>query len=250
VWWERQHPQPVMDVRLFRIPSFAAANVVMLLVGFALYSTTQLIPQFAQTLLDYDSLTAGKTLALGGMAAALVMPIAGIAASKVAPRVLVGFGILATGLALLHMATMTGQIAFVDLSLTRVYQSLSLPFLFVSLTTAGYVGVPPDRNNEASAIINLCRNLGGSIGIATATTMFAHREQFHHARLGEWASEIGTRGALLAHDGLASAQRLVDSQAQLLSYLDIFWLFGMIAIAVVPAAFFLKSPPPGQAHGH
>ena len=250
VFWERQHPQPVFDVKLFKVGSFGAANLVMLLVGFTLFSTTQLIPQFAQNLLQYDALAAGQTLALGGMAAALMMPFAGIAATKLPPWLLVSFGLVCTGLALIHTSNLNGQISFFDLSMTRVYQSIALPFLFVSLTTAGYVGIPPDRNNEASAIINLSRNLGGSIGVAAATTELAWRIQFHHERLGESVSTIGARGQQLTQHGLAAAQQLVNVQAQVLSYLDIFYVFGIAALCVVPVAFFLKTPPAGAAHGH
>ena len=250
VWWELQHPQPVFDVKLFKFGSFGAANIVMLLVGFTLFSTTQLIPQFAQNLLQYDALAAGQTLALGGLAAAAMMPLAGITATKLPPWLLVGFGLLCTGFALIHTAYLNGEISFFDLSMTRVYQSLCLPFLFVSLTTAGYVGIPPDRNNEASAIINLSRNLGGSIGVATATTMLAWRIQFHHERIGEQVSTIGARGQQLTHNGLAAAQQIVNGQAQVLSYLDIFYAFGIMALVVTPIALFLKTPAPGEAHGH
>jgi DHA2 family multidrug resistance protein len=250
VLWELQHPQPVFDVRLFKVPSFAAANLVMLLVGFTLFSTTQLIPQIAQNLLQYDALKAGESLALGGLAAAVMMPFAGIVASKAPARWVVGAGLLATGVALIHTSGVNGEISFLDLSMTRVYQSVALPFLFVALTTAAYVGIPPDRNNEASAIVNLSRNLGGSIGVAIATTELAWRTQFHHARLAEQVGSIGPRGESLTQGGLAAAQAIVQGQAQLLSYLDIFWLFGIAALCVIPIALFLKSPPPGQAHGH
>ncbi len=250
VWWEWQHPQPVFDVKLFKVGSFGAANLVMLLVGFTLFSTTQLIPQFAQNLLQYDALKAGQSLALGGLAAALMMPLAGIAATRLPPWLLVGAGLVCTGLALIHTSYLNGQISFYDLSMTRVYQSLCLPFLFVSLTTAGYVGIPPDRNNEASAIINLSRNLGGSIGVAAATTELAWRIQAHHERLGEQVGTIGGRGQQLTQHGLAAAQQLVNTQAQVLSYLDIFYVFGIAALVVTPIAFFLKTPAPGEAHGH
>jgi len=250
VWWELQHPQPVFDVKLFRFGSFGAANLVMLLVGFTLFSTTQLIPQFAQNLLQYDALKAGQSLALGGIAAAVMMPFAGIAATRLPPWLLVGLGLVCTGLALLHTSHLNGAISFYDLSMARVYQSVCLPFLFVSLTTAGYVGIPPDRNNEASAIINLSRNLGGSIGVAVATTELAWRIQAHHERLGEQVSTIGARGQQLTQHGLAAAQQLVNTQAQVLSYLDIFYVFGIAALVVTPIAFFLKTPAPGEAHGH
>jgi DHA2 family multidrug resistance protein len=250
VWWELRHPQPVFDVRLFGVGSFGAANIVMLLVGFTLFSTTQLIPQFAQELLRYDALKAGQSLALGGLAAAVMMPLAGIAATKMPPKVLVALGLVATGFALIHTGYLNGLIGFWDLSLARVYQSWCLPFLFVSLTTAAYVGIPPDRNNEASAIINLSRNLGGSIGVAAATTELAWRTQFHHARISEQVATLGERGHQFAQQGLAATQQAVNAQAQILSYLDIFYIFGVGALCVVPVAFLLKTPPAGAAHGH
>ena len=74
--------------------------------------------------------------------------------------------------------------------MARVYQSVALPFLFVTLTTAGYVGIPPDKNSAASAIINLMRNLGGSVGVSVATTALAWRTQFHHVRLCEHVSRF------------------------------------------------------------
>ncbi|MDB5817176.1 MAG: putative multidrug resistance protein EmrY, partial [Rhizobacter sp.] len=250
VWWELRHPQPVFDVRLFKIKSFAAANVLMFLIGFTLFSTTQLIPQLAQNLLHYDSLKAGQSLALGGVAAVIVMPFAGMAANKLPPKWLIMAAFVVTGFALLHTSGLNANVSFWGLSMTRVYQSVALPFLFVSLTTAAYVGIPPEKNNEASAVINLFRNLGGSVGVAMATTELAWRTQFHHARLAENVSSIGERGAALAHNGLAAAQQLVQSQAQMLSYLDIFWLWGVAAICVAPVALLLKNQPKGVAsHG-
>ena len=249
VWWELHHPQPVFDVRLFRIRSFASANAVMFIAGFTLFSTTQLIPQFAQELLHYDVLEAGKTLAFGGLASALAMPFAGIVASKVQPKWLIGTALIATGFALIHTADLNLQMSFGTLSIARALQAVPLPFLFVSLTSAAYVGIPPDKNSDASAVINLSRNLGGSVGIATATTMLAWRTQFHHLRLGEHVSIFDPQTGMLAHS-LAGAQQLLQTQAQALSYLDIFWAFGMAAILASPIALLLKRIPKGQAHGH
>jgi DHA2 family multidrug resistance protein len=251
VWWERHHPQPVVDVKLFRVRSFAIANLLMFLLGFTLYSTTQLIPQLAQTQLHYDALQAGKALALGGVAAACVMPLAGFASTKVPGKLLLVGAFIVTALAFDYTSTLNADISFHTLSMSRVYQSIALPFLFVTLTTAGYVGVPPDKNSEASAIINLMRNLGGSVGVAAATTALAWRTQFHHVRLAEHVSAIGPdASSLWQPHALAAAQQMVQSQAQLMSYLDIFKLWAVIALCVAPFALLLKNPPKGAAHGH
>jgi len=250
VWWELQHPQPVFDVRLFKVGSFASANMVMFIAGFTLFSTTQLIPQLAQELLQYDVLQAGKTLAAGGIAAAVLMPFAGITASRVQPKWLIGGALITTGLAMIHAAHLNQLMSFWTLSLARAYQAMSLPFLFVSLTSAAYVGIPPAKNSEASAVINLSRNLGGSVGISVANTLLAWRTQFHHVRLGEHFSVLDPRTAAFAHT-LPAAQQLVQPQAQMLSYLDIFWAFGVAAICASPLALLLKRIPKGQpAHGH
>ncbi len=250
VAWELFHPQPVFDVRLFRIRSFTVACFFMFLLGFTIYSTTQIIPQFAQTLLGYDTLQAGKALALGGLTTALVIPMAGVASRKVPSKWLILAAFVVTAVAFFHTARLNLQISFWDLSLARVYQSIALPFLFVTLTTAGYVGVPPDKNGEASAIINLMRNLGGSVGVSMATTAIAWRTQFHHARLSEHVSTLDLPGQSLASLGLAGAQRVVQQQAQGMSYLDVYYLFAIAAICAAPFALILKNPPKGAAGAH
>ena len=249
VWWELRHPQPVFDVRLFKTRSFATACFLMFLLGLTLYSTTQLLPQLAQTLLRYDAFQAGKSLAFGGLTAVLMMPIAGTIGKKVPAKFLLFGAFLATGFAFLHTAHLNLDISFADLSLARVYQSLALPFLFVTLTTAGYVGIAPEKNSEASAIINLMRNLGGSVGVSLATAEVAWRTQFHHARLAEHVSTFELPSRSFA-GGLEAAQRAIQLQAQAMSYFDVYWLFGIVALCVAPIALILKSPPKGAPSAH
>jgi MFS transporter, DHA2 family, multidrug resistance protein len=250
VWWELRHPQPVFDVRLFKTRSFATACVLMFLLGFTLYSTTQLLPQLAQTLLGYNAYDAGKALAMGGVAAVIVMPIAGQIGKKIPGKFVLFAAFTATGFAFLHTAHLNLLMSFSDLSLARVYQSLALPFLFVTLTTAGYVGIPPEKNSEASAIINLMRNLGGSVGVSVATTALAWRTQFHHVRLSDHVSRFDVGPGSFAGIDLAAAQAQVQAQAQSLSYFDVFWLFGVAALIVAPFALILKSPPKGAEGAH
>ena len=82
VVWELFHDEPVVNVRLLAIPSFAISCSVMFLIGFMLISTTQLLPQFSQELLGYDAITAGLTLALGGIATLVLMPVAGLVTGR------------------------------------------------------------------------------------------------------------------------------------------------------------------------
>ena len=247
IWWELQHPQPIIDLRLFKARSFTVACALMFAVGFAFFSTTQLIPQYAQDLLSYNALRAGEALTLGGIAASLVMPIAGTIAQKIRPQLLVFFGFVASGFALLHFAHLNLQIGLSDIAWARVFQSAPLPFLFVTLTTVSYVGLAPEKGVQASAIFNLMRNLGGSVGVSVGQTGVVWRTQFHHARLADHISNFTSLARSLGQISLPAAQSVVQAQAQALSYFDIYWLFGIGAFVIAPLAFLLKSPPKGAA---
>jgi DHA2 family multidrug resistance protein len=250
VLWELRHPQPVFDVTLFKTRSFAVACVLMFMLGFIIYSTTQLVPQLAQTLLNYNALDAGKILTLGGVAAAVLMPVAGFAGKIIAPKYLVFAAFSLCGVVFIYTAHLNLQIAFIDLSLARVYQGIALPFLFVTLTTVGYVGIAPEKNPAASAIINLMRNLGGSVGVSVATTAVVWRTQFHHARLAEHISPLAPLGRSLSGLSARAAQAVVQTQAQGMSYFDVYYLFGVAALVVAPLAFILKNPAKGDASAH
>ena len=76
------------------------------------------------------------------------------------------------------------------LSFARMMQAMWLPFLFIPISSASLVGIPPSLNGDASAMINLMRNLGGSIGISYTTTLLAYRQQFHQSRLMEHITAV------------------------------------------------------------
>jgi len=107
--------------------------------------------------------------------------------------------------------------------------------------------MPPERTNEASALFNLMRNLGGSVGVSFTTTMLQERTQFHHARLAE---HITAYNGFAWNTPLAPINALVQAQAAVMSYLDIFWLLGVLAFLVWPAVLLLPRVPSGAAPAH
>ena len=131
--------------------------------------------------------TAGLTLGVGGIATLVLMPVAGIVTGRlVQPKWLILMALAGTGWALCaERVARSRRSASGTSRWLRVTQVIWLPFLFIPLSAVSYVGVPPDRTNEASAMINLMRNLGGSVGVSFTTTMLQERLQFHHARLAE-----------------------------------------------------------------
>ncbi|KKB63426.1 hypothetical protein WM40_11895 [Robbsia andropogonis] len=233
--------QPIVNLRLFKSRAFAISCTVMFAFGFIINSTTQILPQFTQELLGYDATNAGLTLGLGGLMTVFIMPIAGVVTGRVfQPKWLVMVSLAGTGIALLHTAGLNLNIGFEYVSLSRLYQVIWLPFLFIPLSTVQFVGVPESENNNASALINMTRNLGGSFGVSLVTTELAWREQFHHARLAEHITPYnGFTGSL------RSIASTVEQQASVMSYLDVFIVLGVISLVLAPICFFLPKLPKG-----
>ena len=246
--WELFHPHPVVDVRLLAHRSFGICCGLMFLVGFLLISTTQLLPQLAQSLLDYDATTSGMTLAVGGIATLFLMPISGIVTGRlIQPKWLVLMAVLGTGWAMLSASNLDLSISFWSISATRISQVVWLPFLFIPISAVSYVGLPPNRSNEASALINLMRNLGGSVGVSFVSNMLVERTQFHHERLAEHITAYNGFGW---NTPLAPVDAMVQAQASIMSYLDIFWLLGVLAIVVSPVILLLPRVPKGAVAAH
>ncbi|HVY59970.1 MAG TPA: DHA2 family efflux MFS transporter permease subunit [Xanthobacteraceae bacterium] len=249
---------PIVDIRLLFRRQFGASFVVMLAVGAILFSSTQLLPQLLQTQFQYTALLSGLALMPGGIAMLIMMPIAGQMPKFIQPKYLIVAGMAVVALAMWHMTSLSPGADFGFFSWARVYQMIGLPFLFIPISTAAYDALPPDKTNQAAALINVARNLGGSIGVSMATTILAQRTQFHQSRLVEHLIPSGvnfqqglqqiTEGLL--HQGTAPANakmqaigwlgQTVQTQASLLAYIDVFWLFAVFVALLIPVAFVLR----------
>jgi MFS transporter, DHA2 family, multidrug resistance protein len=151
------------------------------------------------------------------------------------------------GSSMLEAAHLDLSISFWSISTTRISQVVWLPFLFVPIGAVSFVGLPANRSNEASALLNLMRNLGGSVGVSFVANMLEERTQFHHERLAEHITSYNGFGW---NKPLALVDALVQAQAAIMSYLDIFWVLGHLAVVVAPIILVLPHVPEGAARSH
>ena len=265
VFWEWYHDHPIIDLHLFRERSFAIGNLLMFLVGFALMSSTVLLPLFTQTLLGYTAEQAGFALMPGGFAILVCMPLVGFLLSRYDARRLLLFGLAMLSFSLFHMTTFDTSIDFRTVATARVLQAMGLAFLFVPINTAAYAFLPPGKNNEASGLINLARNVGGSVGISIVTTMLERRAQFHQQVLsanlnrgnGHFAAAMQSlthmfvsKGASMSHatqQAYAMIAQMVSQQANTLAYIDDFWMLAIATLVMIPFVFLMKKVKPGGA---
>jgi DHA2 family multidrug resistance protein len=265
--WELWRRSPIVKLSLFGSRNFAIANVLMLMMGVIIFGSTQFIPQLLQEVMGYTATDAGRALTMGGLATLLVMPVAGLLSGKVDSRLLIGFAFTVQGLALWNMTHLNTQMSFDDAALARMYQSVGLPFLFVPVTNAAYVGLKPQDSNQASALMNVSRNLGGTFGISLVQTLLAHQQQVHQAQLGErlnglnpyYAAAIQRITHVLVQSGMsqvdasraaaAEVYRSLQQQVGMLSYIDAFHVLMLAVFAALPLIFLMQKPKSGAQDG-
>lgn len=260
VFWELNHEDPVVDLKLLKNRNFALTIGIMAITGMILFGTTQLIPQMLQQVLGYSSLDAGLALTAGGVATLVAVPFAGRLSGVVDVRFLLFPALLVQAAALWNMANLNADISFFDAATARLYQAVALPFLFVPINAIAYVGLKQTQTAQASSLLNVSRNLGGTIGIATAQTLLSNGLQRHQSELvqtlnplnpnyndwlGKAAGAFGGVGDAVTTP-LAVLYGQVQRQAAMLAFLDVFRTLMVVVLVVAPLVLFMR---PGKPAG-
>ena len=267
--WELLRKDPIIPIRMFARRNFAVANILLLVIGMILFGTTQFIPQLLQQVLGYTATNAGFAMTAGGIATVLVMPLSGLLTNRVDARLLIAFAFALQSFAMWNFAQLSPDLAFRDAAMARMLQSVGLPFLFVPITIIGYVGLRPKESNQASALMNVVRNLGGTIGIALAQTMIARRSQWHQARYAETLNPLnpnyvhgtaqiaqalqnaGQSSVVAPQQALSNLYGRLVTQTNFLAYIDVFHTFMLITGFCLPLLLLMRPPKltPGKAAG-
>jgi DHA2 family multidrug resistance protein len=272
IYWELKTKHPVVDLRLFKERNYASGVTIFFFFGFVLYGSIMLLPLYLQTIMGYDATLAGWALAFGGVGSLMILPIVGRLTQVIDGRWLIGGGLAINALAVYMMSNYNTQVDFFTAWFPRFIQGIGLGTTFVSLTTLTMSRISQEKMGNATGIFNLMRNLGGSFGIATATTLLYRRAQFHQTRLVEhltplnlpfqvWQERMGKVFSWLPHNWhwwqfkqpLAGLYVEVQRQAQMLSFCDDYWFFTIVFLALLPLVFLMRrapegAPEPGPGH--
>jgi len=255
--WEINQDNPIVELRLLFHRQFGMAFVVMLTIGAILFGSNQIMPQLLQTTFPYTAMLSGLAMMPGGLAMLVLMPVAGQVTGHVQPKFLIVVGLLGIMLSMWYSTSLTPDATFDYFAWVRVYQMIGLPFLFIPINTVAYDGLPAEQTNQGSALMNVARNLGGSIGISLANVEITQRTQFHQARLVEnaipsspafqstldqvtryfmqqGASAGDAHGAAMGYIG-----QMIGKQATIMAYIDVFQLSAIVAAALIPVVLIM-----------
>lgn len=249
---------PFIDLRLLGQRGFGISSAIGTVFGLGMYGVMYVLPVYLAQIQGYNAGQIGRTIMWSGVPQLLMMPVAALLAKRIDLRLLISLGLALFSVSCLMNGQMTHGTAHEQLRLTQLIRALGMPLVIVPLTTLATRGLPAARAGSASALFNMLRNLGGSVGIALLATRIDVREKIHSARLGESISlldcatgeriraitghftTLGADPATAGYRALEVLDQLVRREAFVLSFGDAFTLLGVILLVAIPLVWFIR----------
>src|ERR1051326_8219846 len=252
VIWELRSREPIVDLHVLANRNFAVGTSLMIILGIVLYGTIALLPLFLQTLMGYPAVESGLAVSPRGIGAIASMLIVGRLINRVRGRYLVMFGFTVLAFSIYQFGKINLEISISSIVWPNIFSGFAMGFIFVPLTTMALGTLTNEQMGNASGVFNLMRNTGGSVGIATVTTLLARGAQVHQAamvshltpydpafqeRMRQLGSGAFTLGAQRAFAGIYGT---LVRQATVLSYIDIFRLLAFLCVLGIPATLLFE----------
>ena len=255
---EMMAAEPILDLTVFNDRNFAVGTMCIALIGLGFNSSVLLVALYTQKILAYDAWNAGLVLAPGGLGTMISLMISGRLVARTDQRFMLIGGCLLSAVATTMMTNLTLGMDYWSLAWPRFLQGFAMGFVFPPLQTLTLATIRLERLSNATSAYNVVRNVSGSIGVATATTLLVRRSQEHQntlvahlnvwntdtaERLKRWTDHFVSQGSdtyTANRRALAMLYRSTVEQAQVLAYMDDFWLISLVFIAVLPLIPFMR----------
>jgi len=268
IWHSWAHPLGLVDLHVLKNRNFRTGCFLIALLGMCIYITIAILPLYYQEILGYTAFTAGLVVGPRGIGSIIGSPIIGFLGSRIDPRKLLCAGFIGFGICSLTFGTVNLSIGPYTLLFPILLTGFALSFVFVPLATMSTSTLSREEMGNATGLFNMLRNIGGSIGIAMASTALICPAAYHQTQIASGLSasnfalqqKSGAIAAFLGHRMGTGAARsgsygvlysLMQQQAAVKSYVDVFRWTALLAFFCAAAVWLFKkpikhtAPPPG-----
>ncbi len=238
--------KPVIQLKILLTRAFGGVFVMSLMVGAALYGILYIIPQFLTAVSGYNAQQSGEIAALSGLPTIMLLAVFPILVRVIDIRIAVALGFILYGVSCfmdIHLSPVSAGPQFID---SQILRGIAQFFAMLFLNQAATSAVAQDLVEDASGLFNAARNLGGSFGLAMVATLQDQRQTFHEGRIAESLPANSIVVQTAAHtQGLARLHQGIVSQATVMTYSDLYWVFGVGMFVLIPLVLLLKPLPKG-----
>ena len=240
--------RPVIRLSILFQRSFGGVFLLSLMLGAALYGMLYIIPQFLAQVAGYNAEQAGNVAMISGVPTIIMLTVFPILVRWIDLRLAVAFGLLLFGASCFLDAGLTADAAGPQFFGSQVVRGFAQFFSMLFLNQAATSAVAHELAEDASGLFNAARNLGGSIGLAVIGALQEQRTSFHASRIAESLSANSVIGQdAIASQGLAHIDQQIHSQAVVMAFSDLYWVFGIGLVLMIPLVLLLKPLPKGAS---
>jgi MFS transporter, DHA2 family, multidrug resistance protein len=233
IFHELRFPEPLIDLRMFKVFGFTLAVAIISIQAVALFSINLLNPLFMETLLGYDAWKAGLAVAPRGLGVVIALLAVGqLSRRGIDMRPIISGGFMLAAYEVWRMSHWGLGITMSEVLWPIFFFGLGLGSVFPTVTAVGLGQIARERMGYASSLFSMMVNIGAATGIAASTNLLAARRRFHLAHL-----LATTPGSGAAHHPVAAA---AASQAWLLAYNDVYRVLAMVVLFLAPWSMLLK----------
>ena len=261
--------EPLVQLRLLARRNFGFGTLGNFLVGFALYASAYLLPQYLAASQGFNAQQTGEVMAWTGLPQLIVIPFVPFLMRRIDPRLLVGVGLMVFATSCFMNLHLDTNYAAPQLFVPDVTRALGQAIVMTPLSAIAVVGISPAEAGSASGLFNMLRNLGGAIGTSAVETFFTKREQYHSFIINAHVSvlEPATRQRLVelqqyfmahgtpdaagaTHLAMVAIGSSIRAQATLMGYADCFALLGVVLLCAILAVAMLKKGAAAAGGAH
>jgi DHA2 family multidrug resistance protein len=257
---EMYNSNPIINLKIFNTLSFTSGNLIMFFIFFGFFGSIVLLPIYLETLMGYTAFLSGLVLGPGGLAAMASLLIAGRLLNRISPRIFLGSGIIITAYSVYLMSLFNLEAGLSSIIWPRIVMGFGIGFVFVPLATMTMSGLRKEQMANGTAIFNLVRNLGGSVGVAFSATFLSRLSQVHQSQLIAHLTPFDRnfqmslpgihqmlrgKGLVPPFQGLGSNGVIYNElirQASMLSFNDVFYFLSVAILLVLPLILLMKKP--------
>jgi len=269
VLWQFIASAPLVNFRLLGRRNFGLGTLGNFLLGFALYGSAFLLPQYLAVAQGFDAEQIGEVMAWTGLPQLLVIPLVPLLMKRIDARLLVALGLVIFAASCFMNLWLDQDYGAPQFFWPDVIRALGQAIVMTPISAIALVGIAQSEAGAASGRFNMMRNLGGAIGTAAVETFFTKREQFHSAMITPKVSLLdpATRDRLAdlqhyfmahghpdpagaMHRAIIAVGQTIRAQATIMGYADAFALIGVVLVAAVFAVALLRkgAAAGGAAH--
>ncbi|HWG75401.1 MAG TPA: MDR family MFS transporter [Steroidobacteraceae bacterium] len=245
--------RPFVRLAMYKDRNFLTGNILIFLVGIVLFATLALLPPMLQGLMGYSVFQSGLVTAPRGLGTLLAMMLVGRIVGRFDVRLIIGAGLTLTAFSMWQMTHFSLLMNMSPVVWSGLTQGLGTGIVYVPMAALTFTTLSPTMRNEGTAMFNLMRNIGSSIGISAVQALFTSNTQIVHASLAAhvtpWVYAMHALHGYAGRAGEAALNAAVTAQAAMIAYLDDFHLMFIMTLVSIPLLLFVRNarPSPGGA---